>query len=566
MNNRPHLKRTALALGAALVTASAVFAPVHGQDAGLPLPTPGAPTATPSAPPTGGPAQLWNEFPLEATAWSVSGRDLTRGDFSGTMTFTRKGRRYLQYQRQVSFGRGGQELEQGEAAIKDGRLYLQSTPPDVLGGLRATLDGGPGGSQAQRRAIYQLTPDGRFLDGRYRVESGDRGDERLARIVGAPTGDHVLLLVDGAEMFPAYEAALRSAQRSICLQTFIYTDDSTGRRIGRVLMERARAGVKVRVLVDAIGNKMGKLADELRAAGVEVVFQHGWGEGIKNTVLEFGRGLWDGIKRLFGGKPKPRERRGVLNHDHRKILIVDGRVGFTGGMNIAAEYEHDWHDIHARVVGPASPALEAMFYDRWRKAGGKGEALPPVADATEVGGTMDVDVVGSIPGISMAIRHRYLKEINGARQRVLIENAYFLDDQIIDAMQGAVRRNVRTVLIVPPDHNHDLPIVRDAFLAVQNDVVRSGIELYKYRDRMVHSKVASFDGRVSTVGSANLDPMALSLLSEVNLFVNDVGFTRTVDARIFARDIPMSDREVEKKLSWWEKVKSSTLHFFRAFI
>jgi cardiolipin synthase A/B len=179
---------------------------------------------------------------------------------------------------------------------------------------------------------------------------------------------------------------------------------------------------------------------------------------------------------------------------------------------------------------------------------------------------MDVDVIGSLPGISTAIRERYLREINAAQSRVLIENAYFLDDSIISAMQASVRRGVRTVLILPPDKNHDVPIVRDAFAAVQNDVVRSGIELYKYRDRFVHSKVAAFDGRVSTVGSANLDNMALSKLAEVNLFVNDAGFTRVLETRIFAADIPNSDREVEKKLSWWQKVKSGTLHFFRSFL
>lgn len=563
------MKRTILALGAAILTASFItsgFAPVHGQDpVGLPLPTPGAAPSDPSGTVAGRP-QLWNEYPLEATAWRVAGRDSQHGDFTGSMTFTRAGRRYLRYERQISFGRGGQELERGEVAIKDGRLYLQASPPEVLSGLRHTFEGAAGAGAA-RRAIYRLDSEGLRLEGRYKLDASRSGEERLTPIPATGAGrDAVLLLVDGGEMFPSLKQALESARSSICLQTFIYTDDSTGRAVGRILMERARAGVKVRVLVDSIGNKMGKLEGDLRAAGVEVVLQHGWGEGIKNTVLDFGRGLWDGIKRLFGGKPKPREKRGVLNHDHRKIVVVDGRIGFTGGMNIAAEYEHDWHDIHARVVGPAAPALEAMFYDRWKAAGGKGAALPAVAGMADAAGTMDVDVVGSIPGISMAIRHRYLQEINGARQRVLIENAYFLDDQVIDAMQASVRRNVRTVLIVPPDHNHDLPIVRDAFLAVQNDVVRSGIELYKYRDRMVHSKVASFDGRVATVGSANLDPMALSLLSEVNLFVNDAGFARTVDTRIFARDIPMSDREVEKKLSWWEKVKSSTLHFFRAFI
>jgi cardiolipin synthase len=125
---------------------------------------------------------------------------------------------------------------------------------------------------------------------------------------------------------------------------------------------------------------------------------------------------------------------------------------------------------------------------------------------------------------------------------------------------------VRTVLILPPDDKNDVPVVRDAFSWVQNDVVRSGIELYKYRGRMVHTKVASFDGRVGTCGSSNLDDMALSHLAECNVFVPDRGFAATIERRIFARDLPASDRLQEKKLSWWEKVKGGALHFFRSML
>ena len=374
------------------------------------------------------------------------------------------------------------------------------------------------------------------------------------------------LLVDGREMFTTLRAALEGAKRSIVLQTFIYTDDSTGRAVARILMDRARAGVVVRVLVDNVGNHMGKLEKELKSAGVEVVIQHGWGEGFKESILDFGRGIFDGIKRLFGKKPKPRERRGVLNHDHRKITVVDGRIGFTGGMNIAREYEHDWHDVHASVAGSAVEQLEEMFYDRWKKAGGPGARVAPADDVDAWPGTMAVDVVGTVPGLGHQIKDRYLAEIDGARDRVLLENAYFLDDDIIDAMQRSAQRGVRNVLILPPDEGHDVPVVRDAFAWVQNDVIRSGVEVYKYRGRMVHSKVAAFDGRVATVGSSNLDAMALGKLAEINLFVVDQGFTRTLEERVFARDIPMSDRAVEKKLSWWEKVKGGVLHFFRGVL
>lgn len=555
-----------VALAAAIVAGGAVLVPVRGDDEGLPLP--GDPAMAPFAPAPSTRPDVTDGFDLQG-AWRITGRDATRGPFDGEISFERAGRRYFRYVRRVRFEDGAREAERGEAAIHEGRLMLrQAREPEAEAGLRHVFTG-PAAAAAmpQRRAVLRLCSDGRRFDGEYRFTSSSRaGAERLEPTGDAATNNDVRLMVDGHEMFPALREALCKAKRSIVMQTFIYTDDSTGRAIGRLLMERAQQGVVVRLLVDNVGNKLGKLEDELRRGGVEVVIQHGWGEGFKESVLDFGRGIWDGIKRLFGKKPKPRERRGLLNHDHRKITVVDGRIGFTGGMNIAREYENDWHDVHASVEGSAVERLEEMFYDRWKKAGGEGARVAPADDLPSWPGSMAVDVLGTVPGLGSPIKDRYLAEIRAARDRVLIENAYFLDDDVIDAMQASARSRVRNVLILPPDQGHDVPVVRDAFTWVQNDVVRSGVEVYKYRGRMVHSKVAAFDGRVATVGSSNLDPMALGKLAEVNLFVVDQGFTRTLEQRVFARDIPASDREVEKKLGWWDKVKGGVLHFFRGVL
>ncbi|MCO5168306.1 MAG: phosphatidylserine/phosphatidylglycerophosphate/cardiolipin synthase family protein [Planctomycetes bacterium] len=553
-----------MALGATWAVLSA-----HGQEAGLPLPPP-RDAAAPSAPatPTAPVLDLPAGFRLEANAWRVAGRDAA-GEFTGTITFQRRGPRYFVYERRVRAGTGHDDVERGEAAISDGRLYLQATAPDPVAGLRRALAGAPGAGEAAegRRAVFRLMADGRRFEGRFAVPGTPRaGVERLEPIARPGADNHVTLLVDGPEMFPALRAAIEGAQRTICLQTYIFTDDSTGRWVTRLLVERARAGVKVRVLVDAFGNRMGGLPKELRAGGVELILQHTMGQGLKNSVVDLGRGLVDGVRRLFGGQPKPRERRGVLNHDHRKIIVVDSRLGFCGGMNIGREYEFEWHDVHATVEGSAVATLEALFFDRWRAAGGTGEAGQPLDAPAAAPGTMSVDVVEALPGITTAIKDRYLAEIRGARDRVLVECAYFLDDSVIAAMNDAARRRVRTVLIVPGDEGHDVPIVRDAFRWVENDVVRAGVELYKYQGRMVHSKVASFDGRVATVGSSNLDNLALVKLAEANLFVNDVGFTRTLDSRVFAPDMARSIRQGVRKLSWWEKVKSGTLHFFRGVL
>lgn len=160
-------------------------------------------------------------------------------------------------------------------------------------------------------------------------------------------------------------------------------------------------------------------------------------------------------------------------------------------MNMADEYEHEWHDVHAQVEGSATGRLRHLFEDRWKAAGGKG-AQPPALAFDAPPGDMPVDVVDNLPGIRSDIKTRYLRETERAQSRILIENAYFLDDDVIAAMNAAVRRRVRTVLVIPGDEKHDVPLVRDAFAHVQNSVVRSGIELYKDVGPMVHTKVASW--------------------------------------------------------------------------
>jgi cardiolipin synthase A/B len=233
-------------------------------------------------------------------------------------------------------------------------------------------------------------------------------------------------------------------------------------------------------------------------------------------------------------------------------------------MNVGKEYEHTWHDVHARVEGSAVAELERLFLDRWRAAGEEAETPAPAPESWP--GDMSVDVVAALPGVSQAIKARYLREVDQAQARVLVENAYFLEDDIISSMCRSAGRGVRNVLVIPADKTHDVGIVRDAFAFVANDVVRAGVELYKYDGRMTHAKVAAFDGRVATVGSSNLDSMALTKLAECNLFVNDHRFARTLEERVFVTDLPRSTRQGVRKLSWWEKVKGGTLHLGRSFL
>lgn len=575
------MSRSPLLLTLAFVTFAALQAPTaRAQDEdetpitdlegyegiGAP-PVGGQPDTTFPAPPARRPF-LQPYFELTGD-WAVDGVDAQGGPFAGTIRFQRLDGHRFSYERRVA-AKGkvlSSSREVGEARIIGGRLYLKARPQRTTLGLENTLDptGLAPGEVATRKAVMRLDDDAQRFEGIYRA-GRQGGVERMRKSGWNAADNRVQLLVDGREAFPAFKRALASATRSIELQTFIYKDDGTGKAIANLLCERARAGVQIRVLVDAIGDSMGGCKKQLKAAGVEVVSQHGALDGIKNTIADLGRGLWNGIKRLFGGaKAAPREKRGIFNHDHRKILVVDGRIAFCGGMNMADEYEHEWHDVHAQVEGSATGRLRHLFEDRWKAAGGKGEQPPALAYEAPPG-DMPVDVVDALPGIRADIKTRYLRETERARSRILIENAYFLDDDVINAMNAAVRRRVRTVLVIPGDEKHDVPLVRDAFAHVQNSVVRSGIELYKYVGPMVHTKVASWDGRVATVGSSNLDNMALQRLAEANIFVNDRRFALDLEQRIFVVDLPRSKRCSETELSFWQQLKGSTLHMIRSFL
>lgn len=493
-----------------------------------------------------------------------------RGDPGGLLRVERRNG-LLRYERRTRLLTTGPiELERG---LIDPRAGLLRTVSSARQGLTDELGLGRDLAPVLGRYVRQgpgwIGRRGQATRGGERWVPGSDADQNSVR-----------LLVDGREAFPAIYQALLTAQRSIELQTYMYADDETGRRVGEILMAKARAGVRVRVMVDtassmshqgvSAGFKKAKrdwngwrfdhgvptgkakgLRAELREAGAEVITQHGFMKGLVEPV----RRVFD----WFRGKRRA-ERRGFFNHDHRKVIVVDDLIAFTGGMNIGVEYETEFHDIHCRVIGPAAHDLHRTFMERWRAAGGHGDDDP--APQVEWRGDAPVEVVGSVPGVSLAILERYLHEIEAARERIQIEVAYFLDDRIIDALQRAVRRGVRVVLIIPADEKNDVIPVREAFNAVKNEVVRAGIELWHFQPTLTHAKVAAFDGRVATVGSANLDPLALNELSELNVFVPDPRFARELEERVFARDLPRSRRAQVQQLSWWRRLVGG---LFRAF-
>ena len=515
--------------------------------------------------------------------WRVEGRDGAGEPTAGRLRVFRGPDGEWHYERAVRPDTvSAPHPERGLVRLERGVARLRGA---TGGSFRQQLAGESGGAPGLARYV----PAGAEWSGERREPDGSLSAERLRR-ERPQDRNHVQLLVDG-EAHPAMEREILAARRTIDVQTFQWADDATGRRIAEALMARAREGLRVRLLVDyatAMTNQMvslhmqepkvdftgriyrkgirrnlrirSSLQRELEAAGCEVIVQHKDLQGLGSSLANTGRRVLN----LFRRNPPPRESRGFMNHDHRKLMIVDERVAFCGGMNIAAEYQYDWHDAQVRVEGPAAHEFHALFVDRWQAAGGEG-ALEP-APCEEWSGDVPVKALGSVPGLDGSIRDMYLSQIAGARERVMIEVAYFLDDHVIDALAGAVRRGVRTVVIIPSDEKNDVYLVKTAFAAVRNEVVRSGVELYFFQPTLTHAKLAVFDGERATVGSCNLDPMALNLVAEANAWIPDARFAREVERRIFEVDLPRSVRVEVREVGWLSRLWSGTLHAFRRFL
>ncbi len=365
-------------------------------------------------------------------------------------------------------------------------------------------------------------------------------------------GNRVSPLRGGAETFPAMLEAIAKAEDYVHLEVYILHSDRIGKRFRDALVERARAGVSVRLLYDAIGSiglDDGYL-DSLRAAGVEI--------------------------HTFRPIAPWRRRWGLNKRDHRKILVIDGTVGFTGGLNIGEEYEPvengggGWHDMHARVEGPAVAELARLFRKTWILAGGKPYHLheqPSEEVVATLGSAFALAIGNEDLRRRATIRRAYLHAMRRARRAISIENAYFIPDRgIRRVMLNAVRRGVK-VSVILPDRN-DLPAVQYASQRLWTGLLKAGVKLLLWPERMMHAKTAVVDGAWSTIGSYNLDARSLFHNLEVVLTIVDRGFGAGLE-RQWTEDAARC-REVGleewKRRPWWTKVLEWVCYQFRHWL
>ncbi|HUQ27282.1 MAG TPA: phospholipase D-like domain-containing protein [Usitatibacter sp.] len=359
-------------------------------------------------------------------------------------------------------------------------------------------------------------------------------------------GNRVDTLVNGEQIFPAMLEAIRGAKRSISFESYIYWKGEVGKRFADALAERAAAGVKVNVLLDWAGShKMDQdTLDQIGRSG--------------GVIMKYHRPQWYRLR--------------TLNHrTHRKLLIIDGAVGFTGGVGIADEWdghaqdEKHWRDTHFRVEGPVVAQMQGAFADNWAQASGQvlhGEDYFPALRPT---GTLPAQMFkSSIEGGAESMQVMYLLTLAAARTSIDLSMAYFMpDDHTMDHIVAALKRGVRVRVIVPGDHN-DSFLVRAASRSKYGRILNAGGELYEYQPTMFHCKVLVVDGRWVSVGSTNFDSRSFRLNDEANLNVYDEQFAKRQLAQ-FEEDLTKSRRVTLRE--WearplWQKAWDHTVAFF----
>lgn len=366
-------------------------------------------------------------------------------------------------------------------------------------------------------------------------------------------GNQIQLLENGDQYYPAVFSAIAKAESKIILETFIWFEDSVGWQLHEALLKAARRGVNIEVLLDGYGSPdlSDRFVGELTSAGV--VFRY-----------------YDPRPRLFG------MRTNLFRRMHRKIVVIDGGVAFVGGINYSAEHMSDYgpeakQDYAVRVEGPV--VEDILQFEL--------ENLPGNAEARHFWRHRHRPQENRIPGEAQTLfvwrdnhEHRddierhYLKMLANARHEVIIANAYFFPGyRLLHAMRNTARRGVRVKLVVQGEP--DMPIVKVGARLLYRYLLKGGVQIFEYKRRPLHGKVALMDDHWATVGSSNLDPLSLSLNLEANLIVHDRTFNQTLRDNLNAiieQDCQQVDSTMVPKRSWWNLGKSVlAFHFLRHF-
>ena len=363
----------------------------------------------------------------------------------------------------------------------------------------------------------------------------------MGTLLGPPIidGNRYQTLLNGDQIFPAMLKAIASAKQTVTFESYIYWSGDIGQKFADALSARAKAGVKINVLLDWVGSaKMdAAMLKQLEDSGVK--------------LQRFHKPVWYQLARLN-------------NRTHRKLLVVDGKIGFTGGVGIAPQWEGNaqdkdhWRDSHFQAEGPVVGQMQAVFVDNWTKASGEvlhGAAYFPLLSKM---GEHRAHMFSSSPsGGAESMQLMYLMAITAAEHSIDLASAYFVPNELTrNAMIKAIKRGVKIRIIVPGPFT-DADTVSSASKASWGPLLDAGAEINEYQPTMYHCKVMVLDGRMTSVGSTNFDERSFHLNDEANLNVYDEAFARE-QTRIFEADLKQSKRFTAADWNarpWHEKLK-----------
>lgn len=339
-------------------------------------------------------------------------------------------------------------------------------------------------------------------------------------------GNTVDLLLNGDQIFPAALAAIRSARETITYAQYFYEEGPIGLEVSEALAERCRAGVRAHILLDGFGALQipAEYRDSMERAGCEVSTFRPLSPLDLLTPFGFGKGN---------------------NRGHRRILVVDGRVGFTGGVGVSPKWlgngrkEGHWRQTDVRLEGPVVASLQGAFVENWLEATGNVLGGEPYFPQLSRRGSVVAQVVRSSPaGGSVSMYTMFLLAMSSARRSIYITNPYFLpDDRMTRALTEASERGVRVVVLVPGPI--DKIIVRQASRSKFGPLLEAGIEIYEYQAGLLHAKTMTVDGIWATIGSTNLDTRSFTLNDEVNAVVYHNAVVGQLE-KVFADDLTYS--------------------------
>lgn len=321
--------------------------------------------------------------------------------------------------------------------------------------------------------------------------------------------------IDGADAYTTMVNLIDNAKKNLYVETFIFHDDTSGRKIADAIVKKKKQGLEVKVLIDALGIKAkndSRIVDYLKSAGVDV--------RLYNKLLVGIHGI---------------------NITHRKVLIADGDSSMTGGMNFGEEYEKVWHDSMTEFHGEVAQDMQREFFIDWKKAGGTvPDKLPSLKTNVTYGNVpMRVTVTSAHESDKRyQIKHSLLTLIDNAKKRVLMEGAYFSDDSLIKSLKGAAERGVDVQIIMP--QKGDSKIFNKINPASAKDLMKSGAKVYFYQPRFSHIKATLVDD-FAVVGSANPDTRSFSENQELNVIVENSTYLKDLETSLMANDIRQSN-------------------------